>query len=225
MAGAVRDYHRFTAEQAEVARRHQALRITSDLLAAAGSSAAAADVEELLAAAEDELDPAPHALLDGWPHTVEAYSGDEHVDVVRDREVRTPLTSVSLAGTHVPRVALPRFGDDGDLLRFLRDENLPGRFPFTGASPSSVDEDPTRMFAGEGDATRTNRRFHLLAQGQPATRLSTAFDSVTLYGFDPDERPDIYGKVGNSGCRSRRSTTCGRSTTGSTSATRRPRCR
>jgi methylmalonyl-CoA mutase len=201
VAGTVRDYHRFTAEQVEVARRHQALRTTSDLLAAAGSSAAAADVEELLAVADDELDPGSHALLDGWPGTVEAYSGDEHVDLVRDREVRTPLTSVSLAGTHVPKVALPRFGDDGDLLRFLRDENLPGRFPFTGGvfAFKRVDEDPTRMFAGEGDATRTNRRFHLLAEGQPATRLSTAFDSVTLYGFDPDERPDIYGKVGNSG--------------------------
>jgi methylmalonyl-CoA mutase len=201
VAGTVRDYHRFTAEQVEVARRHQALRTTSDLLAAAGSSAAAADVEELLAVAEDELDPASHALLDGWPATVKAYSGDEHVDVVREREVRTALTSASLAGTHVPKVALPRFGDDGDLLRFLRDENLPGRFPFTGGvfAFKRVDEDPTRMFAGEGDATRTNRRFHLLAQGQPATRLSTAFDSVTLYGFDPDERPDIYGKVGNSG--------------------------
>jgi len=98
-------------------------------------------------------------------------------------------------------VALPRFGDDGDLLRWLRDENLPGRFPFTGGvfAFKREGEDPTRMFAGEGDAFRTNRRFHLLAEGQPATRLSTAFDSVTLYGFDPDERPDIYGKVGNSG--------------------------
>jgi methylmalonyl-CoA mutase len=98
-------------------------------------------------------------------------------------------------------VALPRLGDDGDLLRWLRDENLPGRFPFTGGvfAFKREGEDPTRMFAGEGDAVRTNRRFHLLAEGQPATRLSTAFDSVTLYGFDPDERPDVYGKVGNSG--------------------------
>jgi methylmalonyl-CoA mutase len=98
-------------------------------------------------------------------------------------------------------VALPRLDDDGDLLRWLRDENLPGRFPFTGGvfAFKREGEDPTRMFAGEGDAVRTNRRFHLLAEGQPATRLSTAFDSVTLYGCDPDERPDIYGKVGNSG--------------------------
>ena len=107
----------------------------------------------------------------------------------------------SLSGTRVPRVALPRFEDDGELIRFLRNENVPGRFPFTaGVFPlKREDEDPARMFAGEGGPARTNRRFHLLAQDQPATRLSTAFDSVTLYGFDPDERPDIYGKVGNSG--------------------------
>src|SRR3546814_7424429 len=107
----------------------------------------------------------------------------------------------SLSGTLVPRVALPRFDDHGTLRRFLRSENLPGRFPFTaGVFPFKRDEeDPARMFAGEGDAFRTNKRFHLLAEGQPATRLSTAFDSVTLYGFDPAERPDIYGKVGNAG--------------------------
>ena len=107
----------------------------------------------------------------------------------------------SLSGTPVPRVALPRFEDDGELVRFLRGEHVPGHFPFTaGVFPfKREDEDPARMFAGEGGPARTNRRFHLLAEGQPATRLSTAFDSVTLYGFDPDERPDIYGKVGNSG--------------------------
>ena len=107
----------------------------------------------------------------------------------------------SQSGNLVPRVALPRYEDAGELLRFLRSENVPGRFPFTaGVFPLKREgEDPARMFAGEGDAFRTNRRFHLLNEGQPATRLSTAFDSVTLYGFDPDERPDIYGKVGNSG--------------------------
>ena len=199
VAATVRGYHDHTAAQVAVARRHQALRTTSDLLAGAG--AATDDVERLLAEAERDLDPACNALLDGWPATVEEYSGDEHVTRVRDREVRTALTHESLAGTHLPKVALPRLADDGDLLRWLRDENLPGRFPFTGGvfAFKREGEDPTRMFAGEGDAVRTNRRFHLLAEGQPATRLSTAFDSVTLYGFDPDERPDIYGKVGNSG--------------------------
>jgi methylmalonyl-CoA mutase len=201
VAETVRDHHRRTDEQAAAARRRQALRTTRDLLGAAGSSTA--DVDALLDDAERALDADAHALLDDWPATVEAYSGDEHVVTVRDREICTALTDVSLSGTHVPKVALPRrqAGDDGTLLRWLRNENLPGRFPFTAGvfAFKREGEDPTRMFAGEGDAFRTNRRFHLLSAGQPATRLSTAFDSVTLYGFDPDERPDIYGKVGNSG--------------------------
>src|SRR5690606_2696757 len=146
-------------------------------------------------------EPAARELLASWPATVEAYSGDEHVITVGERQVRTTLTTESLSGTRIPKVALPPFADDGELLRWLRSENLPGRFPYTGGVfPFRREgEDPTRMFAGEGEAARTNRRFHLLSEGQPASRLSTAFDSVTLYGFDPDERPDIYGKVGNSG--------------------------
>ena len=120
---------------------------------------------------------------------------------IRDRELRTALVKESLSGNHIRRVSLPRYSDDGDLVSFLRRENLPGYFPFTaGVFPFKRDnEDPARMFAGEGDPFRTNARFKLLSQGQPATRLSTAFDSVTLYGRDPDRRPDIYGKVGTSG--------------------------
>jgi methylmalonyl-CoA mutase len=123
------------------------------------------------------------------------------VYTVRGREIRTPLVRESLSGTKLRRVALPRTTDQGELVRFLRSENLPGAFPFTaGVFPLKRDaEAPARMFAGEGDPARTNRRFHLLAEGQPATRLSTAFDSVTLYGRDPSERPDVYGKVGTSG--------------------------
>ena len=111
------------------------------------------------------------------------------------------LAQLSPSGTRVPRVALPRFSGRPELLRWLRSENLPGRFPFTaGVFPFKREEEqPTRMFAGEGDPFRTNRRFHLLADDQPTTRLSTAFDPVTLYGCDPDERPDIYGKIGTSG--------------------------
>jgi methylmalonyl-CoA mutase len=212
VAETVRQYHRRTDEQVTAARHRQALRTTRELLAGAGAqdpdgagatASAATEVGALLEDAERALDGESHALLDEWPATVEAYSGDEHVVTVRDREIRTAVTDVSLSGTHVPRVALPRSraDDDGTLLRWLRNENLPGRFPFTGGvfAFKREGEDPTRMFAGEGDAFRTNRRFHLLSAGQPATRLSTAFDSVTLYGFDPDERPDIYGKVGNSG--------------------------
>ena len=133
--------------------------------------------------------PASRDLLDAWPAKVGRLPG------------RPARPCCRCPGTPVPRVALPRFTDDGELLRWLRSENLPGEFPYTaGVFPFKREgEDPARMFAGEGDAFRTNRRFHLLAAGQPATRLSTAFDSVTLYGFDPDVRPDIYGKVGNSG--------------------------
>src|SRR3954449_9302741 len=120
---------------------------------------------------------------------------------VRDRELRTRLTRETLSGNRVRRVALPTTADDGELLAFLRRENLPGRFPFTGGvfPFKRTGEDPARMFAGEGDAFRTNRRFHLLSAHAEATRLSTAFDSVTLYGRDPDTRPDVYGKVGTSG--------------------------
>src|SRR5262249_3070472 len=130
-----------------------------------------------------------------------AYSGDEYVVRIRDKELRTALTYTSLSGTRVRKVALPRYEDHGELLRWLMLENVPGSFPFTAGvfAFKRENEDPTRMFAGEGDAARTNKRFHLLSKDMPAKRLSTAFDSVTLYGFDPDLRPDIYGKVGNSG--------------------------
>jgi methylmalonyl-CoA mutase len=196
IADAVRGYHAATQAQVELARQCQALRTARDLVVDADGAIAAA-----LSTLEDRLDPSARAALTEWPQRVQDYSGEELVTRVRDRELRTQLTRTTLSGSHVPRVALPRYGDDGELLGFLRRENLPGYFPFTaGVFPFKRDgEDPARMFAGEGDAFRTNRRFHLLAEGQPATRLSTAFDSVTLYGRDPAERPDIYGKVGTSG--------------------------
>jgi methylmalonyl-CoA mutase len=201
VAEAVRGHHARTAEQAAAARERQAVRTTRALVQQAGGDEEAAGLPALEQAADDRLDAESKALLEQWPATVEAYSGDEHTVTIRDRDITTQLTKESLSGTKVPRVALPRTTDDGDLLRFLKSENLPGRYPFTaGVFPFKRDgERPARMFAGEGDAFRTNRRFHLLSEGQPATRLSTAFDSVTLYGFDPDRRPDIYGKVGNSG--------------------------
>jgi isobutyryl-CoA mutase len=197
IAETVRAYHRRTEEQADLARTRQHLRTAAAELAVDAEVTGA--IERRLA--EVELDADAAALLDSWPQTVADYSGDELVYTVRDREHRVPLTKETLSGTKVPRVALPRLHDDGDLLAFLRRENLPGRFPFTGGVfPFKRDgEAPARMFAGEGDPFRTNRRFHLLAEGNPATRLSTAFDSVTLYGRDPAEQPDIYGKVGTSG--------------------------
>jgi isobutyryl-CoA mutase len=214
IAANVRSYHRTTAAEVEAARRRQHVATTLGLLREAadrserdepepgtGAGAATTAVEALANQAEADLSADSQALLAGWPATRDTWSNTEQVTVLEGQEVRTPLVRTSLSGLDVPRVALPRDGDDGELLRFLREENLPGRFPFTaGVFPLKREgEDPARMFAGEGDAFRTNRRFHLLAEGQPATRLSTAFDSVTLYGFDPAERPDIYGKVGNSG--------------------------
>lgn len=131
----------------------------------------------------------------------EQYAGKDFVYRVRDKEVHQPLTTKSLSGLDIPKVVVPRLSDWGDRYRFLKLENVPGRFPFTaGVFPlKRSNEDPTRQFAGEGPPERTNRRFHYLSKGEPAKRLSTAFDSVTLYGEDPNPRPDIYGKVGESG--------------------------
>ena len=161
--------------------------------------------ENLAAAVENERDPEGRFLLEEWEGLRAALAlDDQDADSPTDPAEETGRPArwrTSLSGTRIPRVALPRVSEGGELVRWLRAEHLPGHFPFTaGVFPFKREgEDPARMFAGEGDAFRTNRRFHLLAEGQPATRLSTAFDSVTLYGFDPDERPDIYGKVGTSG--------------------------
>jgi methylmalonyl-CoA mutase len=140
-------------------------------------------------------------LLENWPQVAASYRAEEIVVKVRDRESMHKLQHKTLSGSAIPRVALPSFHDHGDLLKWLLLENVPGQFPFTAGvfRFKREEEDPTRMFAGEGDAFRTNRRFKQLSEHSEAKRLSTAFDSVTLYGFDPDERPDIYGKVGNSG--------------------------
>ncbi len=218
IAQTVREYHAWSAAQSRVARERQQLRATKTMLfteckevarhageargeAALECKTELAGIDALLGAREQRLDPKARKLLDMWPQTRKAYSGEEYVVRIRDREIRTALTTTTLSGTHVPKVALPRFEDDGEILRWQLLENVPGSFPFTGGvfAFKRENEDPTRMFAGEGDPFRTNRRFHLLADGMPAQRLSTAFDSVTLYGCDPDRRPDIYGKVGNSG--------------------------
>jgi isobutyryl-CoA mutase len=198
---AVRGYHAATEAQAAVVRRRQHLATAADVLDGSGEGAAAEAARAAVETADRELLPEVRDLLDEWPARVEAYSGDEYVYTVRGREVRTPLTRQTLSGNPVRRVALPRTQDHAELLRFLRRENLPGAYPFTaGVFPfKRSGEAPARMFAGEGDAFRTNRRFKLLSAGNEATRLSTAFDSVTLYGRDPDPRPDVYGKVGTSG--------------------------
>ena len=199
IADTVRGYHTLGREQAGIARRRQQVKATQDLLAAAGKPTD--DVAALYRDADHALSAESRKLLKGWPAVREAYSGDHFIFKVRDKEIRYALWRETLCGTRMSRVVLPAFEDDGELLKFLYRENLPGYFPYTaGVFPFKREgEDPTRMFAGEGDAARTNRRFHYLSKDAPAKRLSTAFDSVTLYGFDPHERPDIYGKVGNSG--------------------------
>ncbi len=197
IADTVRDYHRESASQADIAHRCQQLEEVAELLDDAAADAVRSRLETERAA----LDPACAQLLAQWPKIAERYRGETFSYQVRDREIRMPLTYESLAGTRVRKIALPRYRDRGDLLAWLRGENLPGCFPYTaGVFPLKREgEDPTRMFAGEGDPFRTNRRFKYLSEGYAAKRLSTAFDSVTLYGADPDQRPDIYGKVGTSG--------------------------
>jgi methylmalonyl-CoA mutase len=199
IAASLREFHRFIGRQARIARERQSLRTSKALFEASGFGLTGFD--ELAAAKSAELDPASAKLLEQWPKTQELYAQPEYVVKIRDKEIRTKLTSSSLSGTQIRKVSLPRFEDDGETLRFLLKENVPGSYPYTAGvfAFKREGEDPTRMFAGEGDAFRTNQRFKRVSEGMPAHRLSTAFDSVTLYGFDPDPRPDIYGKVGNSG--------------------------
>ena len=161
--------------------------------------------KEELVARYDELHAQLHhevrALLDGWENKRASYAGEFYTYTVRGKEIKVENYTTSLSHTKVPKISLPRFRDWGEIVRWCMQENVPGEFPFTaGVYPfKRQGEDPTRMFAGEGGPERTNRRFHYLSKGMPAARLSTAFDSVTLYGEDPDVRPDIYGKIGNSG--------------------------
>ena len=148
-----------------------------------------------------DLDGHNLRLLEGWEGKKKAYKSDEYIYNVRNKEIKVPTFSKTLSQTKIPRVSLPTYKDWGDILKWSNQENVPGEYPFTaGVFPfKRKSEDPTRMFAGEGGPERTNTRFHYLSKDMPAARLSTAFDSVTLYGEDPDHRPDIYGKVGNSG--------------------------
>ncbi len=203
IADAVRGYKRRAREQATCAREVQQLREAARMLKV-GKPDKPRAAEAALALAEEravQLDPHARKLLAMWPDMKKAYAGDEYVVKIRDKEIRTALTHTTLSGNKVRKVVLPSYEDHGELLKWLLLDNVPGSFPYTSGvfAFKREGEDPTRMFAGEGDAFRTNRRFKVVSAGLPAKRLSTAFDSVTLYGADPDPRPDIYGKVGNSG--------------------------
>ncbi|MDA8261183.1 MAG: methylmalonyl-CoA mutase family protein [Betaproteobacteria bacterium] len=199
IADTLRGYHRHIGEQATLARERQSLKTAKAIFEACNKKAG--DFDELIAWKDGQLTPHARKLLAMWPDMKKAYAGDEYVVKIRDKEIRTGLVHETLSGTKIRKVALPRFEDEGELLKFLMRENVPGSFPYTAGvfAFKRENEDPTRMFAGEGDAFRTNKRFLKVSEGMPAKRLSTAFDSVTLYGCDPDPRPDIYGKIGNSG--------------------------
>ncbi len=200
---AVRSYKARARGQATLAREIQQLRASGRMLHAANPDKMRA-VEAVTGLAEERetrMGAAERKLLGQWPEMLRAYAGDEYVVKIRDKEIRTQLVTRSLSGTPIRKVSLPQYEDHGEILKWLMLDNVPGSYPYTAGTFAfkRENEDPTRMFAGEGDAFRTNTRFKLLSSGMPAKRLSTAFDSVTLYGNDPDPRPDIYGKVGNSG--------------------------
>ncbi|MCM3726727.1 methylmalonyl-CoA mutase family protein [Neobacillus cucumis] len=195
----VRGYHRKAEAQANIARK---------LFQLEGAMEAVKDQPEVFAAleavkqeTESQLTPESRKILASWEQTKAAYSGDKFVTRIRDKEIITVLKSKSLSGLDIPKVVLPKYKDYGEILRWVYRENIPGSFPYTaGVFPFKREgEDPKRQFAGEGTPERTNRRFHYLSKDDAAKRLSTAFDSVTLYGEDPDYRPDIFGKVGESG--------------------------
>ena len=199
IAESVRDYHKLADSQVKLARERQQLKASQRMLLETGSDND--DLQDLISKREEAMDARARKLLESWPETKAAYRGEQYVDKTGRREICYQLKNTSLSGQSISRVAVPDYEDHGEQLKWLLRENLPGRFPYTaGVFPFKREgEDPARMFAGEGDAFRTNRRFKKLSEHSEAKRLSTAFDSVTLYGCDPAERPDIYGKVGNAG--------------------------
>lgn len=198
----VRDYNKWVTEQADIAQKLYSIDNCIKLLHSSGE--AAAEVEKLQALyleTEKMLESDNKAILEGWEKKVKAYKDDYYIFKVRDKEIKIKTHTKTLSHLEIPKISLPKYKAWGDLLQWNLKENVPGDFPFTaGVFPFKREgEDPTRMFAGEGGPERTNKRFHYLSKDLPAKRLSTAFDSVTLYGNDPDSRPDIYGKIGNSG--------------------------
>lgn len=204
IANTVRQYRVYTEEQSAIARKLYQLQGAKETVLASGDSAAAelaAVLDKQIVLFEEKLHPECRRILENWPKLKEAYRKDQFVTKIRDKELVTQLFSVSLSGTRISKVAVPDYEDWGEILKWSLKENVPGEFPYTaGVFPFKREgEDPKRQFAGEGTPERTNRRFHFLSQNDEAKRLSTAFDSVTLYGEDPDYRPDIYGKIGTSG--------------------------
>ena len=198
----VRKYDQWVEEQAKLATQWYQLEGTKQTLSETQiPDEAIKPIQDAIHQIKTQLTPESVTLIERWPSVLHQYAQDELPYTVRGKVIQQPLRFTTLSGTSLARVVLPAYKDWGDLLRWQYKENLPGFFPYTAGvfELKRKDEDPTRMFAGEGPAERTNKRFHYLSQDQPAIRLSTAFDSVTLYGEDPAARPDIYGKIGNSG--------------------------
>ncbi|MDN4492088.1 fused isobutyryl-CoA mutase/GTPase IcmF [Ureibacillus aquaedulcis] len=202
IADTVRNYHKKAAQQVELARKLYQLEGTMEQIREkTPDDALVKSLESLADSVKGELSAESKRILQNWESIKQSYASEEFVTKVRDKEIRTLLKTTSLSGTKIPKVALPKYKDYGEILRWVYAENVPGEFPYTaGVFPFKREgEDPKRQFAGEGTPERTNKRFHYLSKDDDAKRLSTAFDSVTLYGEDPDYRPDIYGKVGESG--------------------------
>ncbi|NEU06970.1 methylmalonyl-CoA mutase family protein [Flavihumibacter sp. R14] len=201
IAEASQDYNNWVNKQCKIARQMYQVRGVLNMAADDKSLSIGEGLTEVYRHLEENLDGECRRLLREWPETLKRYKEDEFIFKVRDKEIRQSLYYESLSKLRIPKISLPRYEDWGDILRWLLTENVPGEFPYAaGVFPLKREgEDPTRMFAGEGGPERTNKRFHYVSLGQPAHRLSTAFDSVTLYGEDPHIRPDIYGKIGNSG--------------------------
>ncbi|HZG73148.1 MAG TPA: methylmalonyl-CoA mutase family protein, partial [Chondromyces sp.] len=202
IADAVRNYHKKAEQQVQIARRvFQLEGAIAEVKAKEENSELLSSLESLKASVEEQLTLESKKVLSSWKDLRETYAKDQFITKIRDKEIITELKTTSLSGLEIPKVALPKFEDYGEILRWVYKENVPGSFPYTaGVFPfKRKGEDPKRQFAGEGTPERTNKRFHYLSKDDPAKRLSTAFDSVTLYGEDPDYRPDIYGKVGESG--------------------------
>ncbi|BHH83082.1 fused isobutyryl-CoA mutase/GTPase IcmF [Desulforhopalus sp. 52FAK] len=204
ISSTIRDYHLKTSHQSEALRRYNHLKETVTLLKDKGDNSFSDTIEKLQmesANLSQNVEKETEDTVEQWQELQQGYSGDELVYSVRGKEIKVPLYTTSLSHSKIPKISLPKFKDPADLYHWVRKENLPGYFPFTGGvfPMKRAGEDPTRMFAGEGGPGQTNKRFKLLSENYAAKRLSTAFDSVTLYGWDPAIRPDIYGKIGTSG--------------------------
>ena len=198
----IRNYNQWANQQADIAQQLQGLEMAKENLASTGvSQQTIDDIDKAVHNTKLELDPKNLEIINNWEDKVKLFEPDEFVYKVRNKEIRVQTKFTSLSGLKINKIALPKYKGKGDILKWNLLENLPGEFPYAaGVFPFKREgEDPTRMFAGEGGPERTNKRFHYVSEGLPAKRLSTAFDSVTLYGEDPDRRPDIYGKIGNAG--------------------------